>query len=218
MRMQAISAVLTLSCTIGFAADQPPKLRLAEVEDISPTRYRADLTLDPDKAPFTASILIEFDVKKPVQTIWLNAKKIAVQNASVKAAGKKTNAKILPGGDDYVGFQFDAPVPAGFAELQISYSGVVRKDSSGVFQTQDGGNHYILTQFESTDARDVFPCFDEPLYKVPWQLTLHVPVADTAVSNTPIVAESTSGGLKTYVFKETKPLPSYLVAFGVGPF
>jgi alanyl aminopeptidase len=213
-----LSAVLNVCSVVAFAADQPPKLRLSEVEDIWPAEYRVDLSLDPDKAAFTGSILIRLDVRKPAQTIWLNATRITVQDASLRAAGKTTKAKILPGGDDYVGFQFDAPVPVGASELRLSYSGVVQKDSSGVFQTVDGGNSYILTQFESTDARDAFPCFDEPLYKVPWQLTLHVPAADSAVSNTPITSETTSGSLKTYVFKETKPLPSYLVAFAVGPF
>ena len=66
---------------------------------------------------------------------------------------------------------------------------------------EDGGNHYIYTQFESTDARDAFPCFDEPSYKVPWQLTLHVPAEDTAVSNTPIASETSEGGIKPRSFK-----------------
>jgi alanyl aminopeptidase len=204
---------------ISFASEQPPKLRLSEVEDISPSRYHVDLSLDPNKTAFTGSISVQLAVRKPVQTIWLNATKIVVQDAWLTEGGRKMNAKILLGGNDYVGFQFDAPVPVGASDLLISYSAVVRKDTSGVFHAEDGGNSYILTQFEATEARDAFPCFDEPVYKVPWQLTLHVPPADSAVSNTtPIASESNSGGLKSYVFKETKSLPRYLVAFAVGPF
>jgi cytosol alanyl aminopeptidase len=203
----------------AFSASQPPKLRLAEVEDITPTRYRADLTLDPDKEAFTGSIAIQVDIRKPVQTIWLNATRITVQSASLAASGKEYPAKALPGGDDFVGLDFDSPAPTGLAEIHIKYTGSVRQgDSSGVFRAEDGGNHYILTQFESTDARDAYPCFDEPSYKVPWQLTLHVPPQDKALSNTPVVSQKTEGGSTTYVFKETKPLPSYLIAFGVGPF
>ena len=218
MRAKLLFTFLTLSCIAGFAADQPPKLRLSEVEDISPTGYRADLTLDPDKLVFTASLVIRLDIGKPVQTIWLNATKLSIPEATLTAVGKTATAKVLPGGDDFIGFGFDSPIPTGPAELRISYAGVVQKGTSGIFQAEDGGNHYLLTQFEATDARDAFPCFDEPLYKVPWQLTLHVPAADTAISNTPPVSESVSAGVKTYVFRETKPLPSYLVAFGVGPF
>ena len=217
-KRQLLPAIAIVCCAASFAAEQAPKLRLSEVEDVSPTRYRVDMSLDPDKPTFTGSVIVQLAVRKPVQTIWLNASKITIQDASATVGGKRMNARILSGGDAYVGFHFDAPVPTGTSELRVSYSGAIRKDNSGVFQAEDGGNFYILTQFESTDARDAFPCFDEPVYKVPWQLTLRVPAADSAVSNTPVASETSSGGLKTYVFKETKPLPSYLVAFAVGPF
>src|SRR5262249_55059619 len=63
-----------------------------------------------------------------------------------------------------------------------------------------------------------FPCWDEPSFKFPYQLTLVVPQGDLAVSNTPVESESSSGGQKTGVFKRTPPLPSYLPALAVGPF
>src|SRR5262249_26203490 len=99
------------------------------------------------------------------------------------------------------------------------YTGKVRHpDSSGIFRADDAGNRYLLTQFEDTDARDAFPCFDEPGYKVPWQLTLRVPIGSKAVSNTPPATETMENGRRKIVFREPKPLPSYLVAFAVGPF
>ncbi|HUI55371.1 MAG TPA: M1 family metallopeptidase [Bryobacteraceae bacterium] len=206
-------------CSLASAAGQPPKLRLSEVQDVAPVRYQVDLTLDPEKDSFSGSVAIQVNLNKPAQTIWLNASQIAVEVASVAAGGKTWPAKPLPGGDDFVGLQFESAVPSGTAEIRIRYRGSLRKGgSSGVFGADDAGNHYIFTQFEATDARDAFPCFDEPSYKTPWQLTLHVPPQDTAVSNTPVVSERNESGLKTMVFKETKPLPSYLVAFAVGPF
>jgi alanyl aminopeptidase len=82
-----------------------------------------------------------------------------------------------------------------------------------------GEDWYAYTQFEAIDARRAFPCFDEPSWKVPWRLTLRVPEKDTAVSNTPVASETALGGrMKAIAFEETRPLPSYLVAFGVGPF
>ena len=108
---------------------------------------------------------------------------------------------------------------AGAADLRIQYTGnVIEKNSSGLFRMQDGGEWYLLSQFEATDARAAFPCFDEPAYKVPWQLTLHVPSQDSAISNTSIESEKQEGKTKTVVFRQTKPLPSYLVALAVGPF
>jgi alanyl aminopeptidase len=208
-----------LFCVIGFAADAPPKTRLAEVQDIQPTGYSADLTLDPGKDTFSGSISIRLQVGKPSNTIWLNQEKISITSAVLMAQGIQHKASVVPGGDDFVGLGFGAPIAAGTAVLAIQYTGeVVSKNSSGIFRQQEGGNWYLFTQFEPTDARAAFPCFDEPSYKTPWQLTLHVPAGDAAVSNTPPVSEKSSNGIKTLIFKETKPLPSYLVAFAVGPF
>jgi alanyl aminopeptidase len=211
---------LTLAASLcAFAADGPPKTRLSEVENIAPKSYRVDLTLDPEKSTFTGAIVIRMDIQQPVQTVWLNQEKINIQSATVSAAGKELKASVLPGGDDFVGLHFDNPLAAGTAVATIKYTGAVQeKNSSGIFRQQESGNWYIFSQFEATDARAAFPCFDEPSYKTPWQLTMHVPEKNTAISNTPVASETRASGVKTLVFKETKPLPSYLVAFGVGPF
>ena len=89
----------------------------------------------------------------------------------------------------------------------------------GLFRKKDGDDWYVFSQFEPTEARRAFPCFDEPAYKVPWQLTIHAPKGNSVVSNTPIVSEADGeDGFRDVRFAETKPLPSYLVALGVGPF
>ena len=217
--MAPLTLALALACSFtALAADQPPKLRLVEVQNVAPERYRAELTLDPDKTGFSGDIRIQVKVSRPAQTIWLNANRIAVQQASVTAGGKTLTAKALAGGDDFLGLQLPSAIPAGAAEIAIRYTGEVRHgDSSGVFHAEDGGVSYILTQFEATDARDAFPCFDEPSYKVPWQLTLRIPPQDEAVSNTPAASETSESGMRKIAFAETKPLSSYLIAFAVGP-
>ena len=210
---------LAVLCGVAYGADQPPKLRLSEVENISPVSYRGDLTLDPAKDTFTGSISIKLEVKQAVSTVWLDAEHITIQSAALTAGSKTFEAKALPGGDDFVGLQFDSPIPTGSSELKISYSGAISsKNSAGLFREQDRGNWYIYSQFEPTDARAAFPCFDEPSYKTPWQLTLHIPTTSSAISNTGVASEKAESGMKTIVFRETKPLPSYLVALGVGPF
>ena len=201
------------------AADGPPKTRLSEVENIVAKSYRADLTLDPEKIAFSGSITIQMDIQQPLQTLWLNQEKITIQTAVLTAGGKQLKAAIIPGGADFVGLHFDAPLKTGAAAVTIRYTGVVEeKNSSGIFRQQESGNWYLYTQFEASDARAAFPCFDEPSYKTPWQLTLHVPQQNSAISNTRPATETLASGMKTVVFKETKPLPSYLVAFAVGPF
>ena len=201
------------------AADTPPKTRLNEVQNVQPVDYRVDLTLDPAQDTFNGSIVIRLDIREALQTLWLNQEKLHIKSAILTAGSSERLATVLLGGDDFVGLNFSQPVPPGRATLSIQYSGeVVSKNSSGIFHQQENGDWYLFTQFEPTDARAAFPCFDEPSYKTPWQLTLHVPAAATAISNTPPDSEKTENGMRTYAFKETKPLPSYLVAFGVGPF
>ena len=208
--------LLTLAGTL-LAAPQLPTLRLPT--DAVPSRYKLELTLDPAKTEFSGEVTIELKISKATGIVWLNQSHLSVSAASVDQSGAKRAAKIVPGGDDYVGFEFDQPLAVGVARLRVEFTGKVNlKAGAGVFLSKRNDDRYLYTQFEPIDARAAFPCFDEPSFKVPWQLTLHIPTEQTAVSNTSVESERVEGALKRVVFRQTTPLPSYLVAFGVGPF
>lgn len=91
--------------SLGTAADTPPNLRLAEVQDAGPVRYQAQLTLDPSQAAFQGTIQISLDIRKPLQTLWLNAHQIKVQSATFTMNGRALTAKVVPGGNDFLGFE-----------------------------------------------------------------------------------------------------------------
>src|SRR6202011_3147440 len=116
--------------------------------------------------------------------------------------------------EDFTGFEFPAQVAVGQARMHIEYSGKISpKNTEGIFQGRDGQDVYLFTQFESIDARRAFPCFDEPAFKTPWQLTLHVREDQKAFANTPQLSENAEpAGMKRVTFAPSKPLPSYLVA------
>ncbi len=109
---------------------------------------------------------------------------------------------------------------AGKARVHIVYQGKIsEKSSAGIFQGLEGKQPYLFTQFESIDARRAFPCFDQPDFKTPWQITVHVPKEHAAISNTSPVSETEeTNGMKKVVFAPTRPISSYLVALAVGPF
>ena len=200
-----------------FAAPQPPALRLPA--DAVPSSYKLELTLDPAKTDFSGEVTIELKVRKATGIVWLNQSGLSVSAAAVEQTGARRTARIVPGGSDFVGFEFEQPLAAGVARLRVEFTGKVNlKAGAGVFLSKRNDDRYLYTQFEPIDARTAFPCFDEPIYKVPWQVTLHVPTGQTAVSNTPVESERVDGAIKHVVFRPTTPLPSYLVAFGVGPF
>ncbi len=196
----------------------PPKLRLGD--EIRPVKYAVDLTLAPGMAGFSGAIDIDVTLAKPASMIWLNAREIAITEARATAGGKTQAATVEPGGEQFVGLRVPAALPAGAARLHIQCKGKISdKSSAGIFSGRDGDNTCLVTQFESIDARRAYPCFDQPEFKTPWQVTLHVKKDQLAFSNTPQVSESGEpNGMKKVVFAPTKPLPSYLVAFAVGPF
>ncbi len=212
-----ILVLMAAAATLSAASPDAPKLRLPG--SARPERYAVDLTLLPGGDTFRGSVEIELNFVEPQTVLWLNGADLAVESAALEQSGREIHAAVIPGGKQFIGFTFPQPV-SGKARLRVSYTGKIsRRSSAGVFQLQDGGNWYIYTQFEPTDARRAFPCFDEPGYKVPWQVTLHVRKTDMALSNTPeISSRDEDGGMKAVRFAVTKPLPSYLVAFAAGPF
>jgi cytosol alanyl aminopeptidase len=203
-----------LACLAATCRAEAPKLRLDH--DVRPVKYAVDLKLLTDRSDFTGSIDIDIDVRKPSPILWLNAKEIAIKLATINGQA----AGVEPGTADFIGLRPATALTAGPAKLRLEYSGKISpKNTEGIFQGRDGNNLYLFTQFESIDARRAFPCFDQPDFKTPWQVTLHVKRGEKAFSNTPQVSETNEpGGMKRVAFAETKPLPSYLIAFAVGPF
>lgn len=212
-----LGILLLLLPGVSAGQNQPPQFRLPTFA--APVRYSVTLTVVPDKDIFTGAVDIDLNFHEPSAVLWLNADMLKVKSASLTSGGQTFAAKVIPEPKDLMGFAFERAIPAGTAKFHAEFEGTIsRKDMQGIFQVKDGDHWYIYSQFENIAARRAFPCFDEPGYKVPWQVTLNVPKDNGAFSNTPMLSESNRGdGLKTVKFAETKPLPSYLVAFAVGP-
>lgn len=215
--------ILAIFPALAAPSLEPPKLRLDG--SVHPLSYAAELTLVPERDTFSGSIDIRIDVHAPADVVWLNAVGLRIRDAAFRSdaggpdAGPVIAAKVVPGGDQFLGFAFDRPI-AGTGVLHASYEGKIsRASNAGIFELKEGSEWYLYSQFEPTDARRAFPCFDEPNFKVPWQLTLHVPKGDLALGNTPVESElNEPDGMKAVRFKPSPPLPSYLVAFAVGRF
>lgn len=216
----AVLALLALLCACSAFAQAPAPPSLLLPDSVQPKQYIAELTIVPSEERFRGSIDIEIEVRQPTNIIWLNARYLTVELARLDAANTPVQARVVSGGDDFVGLQFDNTLAVGSARLHLEYKGEInRKDTSGIFGQREGEDWYAFTQFEPFRARQAFPCFDEPGYKVPWQLNLIVREEHIAVSNTPVASQTPlPGGTKKVAFAQTKPLPSYLIAFAVGPF
>ncbi len=201
-----------------FAAP-PPGLRLPPTA--RPLRYALHLSLDPSKERFEGEVRIALRVTAPTDVLWLNGTGLEVVRAELEpAAGASRPLKPSVVGDDWISFRDGARVEPGDATLVVAYRGTIdRERSRGLYAVSEGTSWYAYTFFEPIDARRAFPCFDEPAAKVPWQLTLRVPPGSKAFANTPEQRQATDeSGWSVHTFAPTPPLPSYLVAFGVGPF
>ena len=203
---------------VAGPAPVPPAFRLPGA--VAPRKMAVTLTLSPAEETFRGEVAMDLVLAEPTRVIWVNGTALTVSQAHLEVAGVRRAVRVVPGGEDFVGFALEQEVPAGEARLVVSYTASVHaSDDRGVFREKEGADAFLFSQFESTYARRAMPCFDEPSFKVPWQVTLRVKGSDVALSNAPVLDEKVEAdGWKTVRFAETKPLPSYLVAFAVGPF
>lgn len=194
-----------------------PSLRLPAA--VRPTHYALDLTLVPSRDTFRGTVAIDLELAEPTSVVWLNSVDLTVTKARIEAAGATLGARPMEGDPGFLGFVLERPVGPGKARLTVEYEGAFDKvRSRGLYAVAEGAEWYAYTMFEPIDARRAFPCFDEPGFKVPWQLTLHVKKEHVARANAPIASETVEGDMKAVRFADSKPMPSYLVAFVVGPF
>ncbi|TQF12306.1 M1 family metallopeptidase [Myxococcus llanfairpwllgwyngyllgogerychwyrndrobwllllantysiliogogogochensis] len=196
----------------------PPGLRLDW--HARPTRQTVTLELDPRQETFRGTVDVELSLSEPTRALWLHASELTVSQSHFRVGDTRVSAEALPVGEDLLAFIPREPLQPGPVTLHVEYTGrAYDKEDSGVFREQDNGHWYAMTQFQPLYARRAFPCFDEPAFKIPWVLTLRVRTEDSAFANTPVRAEEAgTDGWKTVRFQMTPPLPTYLVAFAVGPF
>ncbi len=200
------------------AADPtPPAFRLPTTAH--PVRYQVDLTIDPTNDDFAGTITSEIEFTSASSVLWLNASEITIDSAMLTVGTEQLPGRVIAVPKNFVGLAFPHSV-SGHASLAIKYRGKAHPDDGdGIYRAKEADEWYAFTQFENTSARQAFPCFDEPSFKVPWQITIHTKKELVAVSNTPSTGETDEpNGMKAVHFAETPALPSYLVAFAVGPF
>src|SRR6266566_1298277 len=202
---------LILAHILNAAIPPAPQFLLPDV--VQPRRYTIDLTIVPTKSSFRGVAIIELDLKKALSLLWLNGKDLTIDSAVLRAGNLQIPVEAIPAGGEFIGFVSQQAVGPGPAQLEIHYRGKLDERSTvGVFRKRSAGDWYVFTTFTAIEARRAFPCFDEPRYKTPWELTLHVKRESVALANTHAVSERDEpGGMKRVAFAPTAPLPSYLI-------
>ena len=193
--------------------------------NVRPSKYSIKLQPDLERFTFQGEETIDLMVAEPTSEILLNCIEIDIQSATLSQKGVSQAADQITFDRhrETVNLTFPNNIAAGPASLDIAFTGELNDKLRGFYRSQYVGQeretrHLAATQFEATDARRAFPCWDEPTLKAKFQVQLVIPDGLVAVSNTPVVEEETSAGagLKTIRFAETPVMSTYLLAFVIG--
>ena len=188
---------------------------------VVPRRY--ELRLEPDLEAFTfaGTASVDVDVLESVGEIVLNA-------AELEVSGGDLDGTALAGVDyddehERAVLRLGEPASPGAARLNLDFTGTLNDQLRGFYRStftdEDGDERVIATtQFESTNARRAFPCWDEPDLKAVFEVTLVVPEGLLAISSgAETDSQPTGDGRRAVTFAPTMEMSTYLLAFVVGP-
>ena len=199
------------------------KIRLSS--DITPLYYNIVIKPDLESFVFTGNETIDIKVLKETNKITLHSKDINIEKVELIDKNKKiqfaTNIKYDEDKETAT-FIFNNKI-SGKVKINIIFEGVINESLRGFYKSKYELNgitkHIATTQFEATDARRAFPCFDEPAHKSVFEVSLIIPGSHTAISNTlPKSIEEHEAGYKIVKFAPTPIMSTYLLAFIIGEF
>jgi len=189
--------------------------------NVVPNHY--DLALEPSlaTATFAGAERISVRLERPAKAITLNAAEITFDSVAVVAGGTTQSAQVsLDPGREQATFTVPREIPAGEAQIQLKYKGILNDQLRGLYLSQANNRRYAVSQLEATDARRMFPSFDEPAMKATFTLAATIDQNDHAISNGAVVSDQPgpSAGKHTVTFETTPKMSTYLVALAVGDF
>jgi aminopeptidase N len=197
-----------------------PAHALALPEGVTLERVNLRLRVDPEAESFSGVSELALRLESKQKELLIHAEALEIVRARLEVGDVRVDARIeataVPG---VMGVRLPDAVGPGAAVLRVEYRASLSDSLEGLYRVVDGAGRYALTQMQPLAARRVFPSFDQMHTKVPYALALEVPERMIAVANTEVASRRSLGdGFDLVTFAPTAPLPSYLVAFAVGPF
>ncbi|HEY8586548.1 MAG TPA: M1 family metallopeptidase [Rhodanobacter sp.] len=213
---------LTTCCAAAFAAtaDQAPQGRLPGWA--SPQSYQLSFKVDPAQEDFSGTTTIKVKLDQASDHLWLDGADLKVSKVTITDAAGKTHVGKYVNANPKAGVvrvDFGTTLKAQQLTVKFEYTAPLNAQLQGLYKVTAKGQPYAMTQMEPISARFAFPSFDEPGFKTPFDISITVPDSENVVANTQQVKQVPAGkGWKTVTFAQTLPLPTYLVAFAVGPW
>ncbi len=188
---------------------------------VVPEHYDLTFTVDLANERFTGVETIRVQVGAPTSRIVLHALDLRFEDATIVAGTALQKATVsFNKSEETATLALRRAVSRGRAEIRIRYEGVLNDKLRGFYVSKTSRRKYAVTQFESTDARRAFPCFDEPALKATFALTVIVDRGDTVISNGKLLSDAPgpAPAQHTLKFASSPKMSSYLVAMAVGDF
>ncbi|XP_069970729.1 puromycin-sensitive aminopeptidase isoform X1 [Penaeus vannamei] len=197
--------------------------------NVKPLHYAVTLQPNLVKCVFTGSEDVDIEVKEATKQIKLNSLDLTLRDIKVTLA---SGEKVLPASteistpNEMVTLTFDKALPIGKAKLSMAFNGELNDKMKGLYRSKytsvNGEERYsAVTQFEATDARRCFPCWDEPALKATFDITLVVPSDRVPLSNMPEISREqheSDTNLQVVKFATSPLMSTYLVAVVVGEY
>jgi aminopeptidase N len=191
-------------------------------KEVVPTEYAIRIVPNMDNFTFAGSETVKLNVRSPIHQLVLNALELRIEAASVDGKELPLSAIKTDTEEELLTLTLPSGLAAGDHALMLRFTGKINQQGQGLFymryQEHGSGARKVMlgTQFEATDARRFFPCWDEPAFRARFQLTVVVPENWLAVSNMPSESEQKIAGGKEVRFAPTPPMSSYLNVFVAG--
>ncbi len=187
---------------------------------VVPIEYKIELKPDLENFTFAGVETITLNLLKPTKKLVLHSREIQIVTSQIKDEFAKISYNTK---SETATFTFKKLIPEGKNKLTIVFMGILNDKMRGFYRSQYSVNekvyHMATTQFEATDARRAFPCFDEPAQKAVFHVSLIIPKGKTAISNTlPVSVAEHEAGFEIVKFAPSPKMSTYLLAFIVGDF
>ena len=223
--MRRLAAMLALMFLISGAACAEPVFSFDSTpgklpKTVVPIRYSIELKPDSESLALPGVETVDIDVREPTARITLNA--VSTTFAAVTIDGDAQRAEVvLDTTAETATFTFAQPIAVGTHRLRIDFTARINKFDRGFFfidyPTDNGTKRLLSSKLEPSDARRIFPCWDEPAFKAIFSLDVLVPRQWVAVGNMPVGREeAVEPNLKRVAFTPTPKMSSYLFVLTVG--
>ena len=190
---------------------------------VVPVEYTVRIVPDIAGGTFSGSVKVTVDIREEVPALVLNSVGLEITRSVLNGDPQALRAPVLDPQAQTLTLPFTTKVPLGVHKLAIEFTGQLREQPEGLYVVRykkDGQEKKgLATQFEPVDARRMFPCWDEPVFRAAFTLTASLPPEMDALSNMPQVSITTDeSGAKNLTFQKTPAMPTYLLALFAGEF